>query len=479
MALDPMNGQISLRLTRAMWTELERHLFPGDRDEHGAVIGAAVVDTARGSHLLGRRLFLAADGIDYVPGQRGYRMLTPDFVRRWALDCAVEGLAYLAIHNHLGVTRVAFSGDDMASHRRGYPALLDILDGPPVGALVFARRAVAGDIWVSPSHQVELNHAVVVGRSQQTLYPSPPKPADADPRYDRQVRLFGDRGQDILSVQKVGVVGAGGAGSLINQYLARLGVGHLVVVDPDRVDPTNCPRLVGTRPSDLLPQWIPHRLAHILRMRAALKVDVAERVARAANPLVSFDAVEGDIVEPAVVEQLLDCDAIFLAADTMRARLVVNAICHQYLIPTWQVGAKVQIDKDSGEVHDVFSAVRQLVPGVTCLWCNELVDATRLAVEAAEPEQRAAQRYIDEIPAPSVTTLNAVATSHAVNDYLAATVGLPGPGDDDLEVTWTKHRPLNPKPAIETPRRDADCTECQGRLASGPLKRLPVRYSVS
>ena len=120
-----------------------------------------------------------------------------------------------------------------------------------------------------------------------------------------------------------------------------------------------------------------------------------------------------------------------------------------------------------------------MVPGVTCLWCNELVDATRLAVEAAEPEQRAAQRYIDEIPAPSVITLNAVATSHAVNDYLAATVGLPGPGDDDPEVTWTKHRPLNPKPAIETPRRDADCTECQGRLASGPLKRLPVRYSVS
>ena len=474
-----MSSRFSLGLTQAMRAELEQHLFPGDRDEHGAVIGAAVVNTARGCRLLGRKLFRATDGTDYVPGQRGYRMLTPDFVRRCALACADEGLAYLAIHNHPGVDSVAFSGDDMASHRRGYPALLDILDGPPVGALVFARRAVAGDIWLSHSHQAVLDCAVVVGRSMQTLYPSPRKPADSDPQYDRQVRLFGDRGQDILSAQKVGIVGAGGAGSLINQYLARLGVGHHVIIDPERVDPTNCPRLIGARPSDLPPRWLPRRLARTLRRRATLKVDIAERVARAANPRIRFDAVAGDVVEPAVVEQLLDCDAIFLAADSMRARLLVNAICHQYLIPTWQVGAKVHADEDSGDVHDVFSVVRQLVPSETCLWCNELVDSTRLAEEAASPEQRAAQRYIDEIPTPSVITLNAVATAHAVNDYLFATVGLPGADDDDPEVTWTKHRPLNPKPAIETPRRDADCTECQGRLASGRLKRLPVRYSAS
>ena len=74
----------------------------------------------------------------------------------------------------------------------------------------------------------------------------------------------------------------------------------------------------------------------------------------------------------------------------------------------------MQADKESGEVHDVFSVVRQLVPGETCLWCNELVDATRLAEEAASPEQCEAQRYIDEIPAPSVITLNAVATAHVV-----------------------------------------------------------------
>ena len=40
----------------------------------------------------------------------------------------------------------------------------------------------------------------------------------------------------------------------------------------------------------------------------------------------------------------MDCDYLFLAADTMRARLLFNAIVHQYLVPGVQVGAKVHED---------------------------------------------------------------------------------------------------------------------------------------
>ena len=469
-----MSGSISLRLPRAMMAELEGHLFPGDGDEHGAVVGAAAVETRRGLRLLGRRLFLADDGVDYLPGVRSDYTLTADFVRRCALDCAAEGLAYLAVHNHGGTDSVRFSGIDMASHRRGYPALLDILDGPPVGALVFARNAVAGDIWLSADRQAELDHAVIVGRSDRRLHPSPQRPRDADPQYDRQVRLLGDRGQHILATQKVAIIGAGGAGSLINEYLARLGVGHLVVVDFDRLDPTNCPRVVGARTTDLRPGWLPPPLALPLGKRAALKVDIAARVAREANPSIRFDGIAGDITDPAVTEHLLDCDAAFLAADSMQARLAVNGLCHQYLIPTWQVGVKVQVNPTSGEINDVFSAVRQLVPGESCLWCNELVNPTRLAEEAASPKQRAAQRYANEIAAPSVIALNAVAASHAVNDYLFASLDLQ---DLDQEVLWTKYRPTHPQVTIEIPRRDLACTECNGRLAAGNLQRLPTRAS--
>ena len=471
MASNTVNGPVSLRLPMAMAAELDAHLFPGDGEEHGAVIGTTTVRTDRGCRFLGRRLFLATDGIDHVQGDRGHRMLTAAFVRRCALACADEGLAYLAVHNHSGDEVVAFSSIDMASHGRGYPAVLDILEGPPAGGLVFARRAVAGDIWMSIDHQVELDHAVVAGVSQQLCYPSPRRTSAAKPRYDRQVLLFGDRGQEILGGQKVAVIGAGGAGSLINEYLARLGVGHIITVDYDRLDLTNYPRVVGARPRDLRPWFRSRHLARLLRRQPSHKVAIAKRVAREANPSVHYEAIGGDVTEPAVAERLVDCDAIFLAADSMQARLVANAICHQYLIPTWQVGAKVTNDP-SGAIQDVFSVVRRLIPGESCLWCNELIDPTRLAENAASQEQRTAQRYVDDVPAPSVITLNAVASAHAVDQYLFTSLGLREWSED---VYWLKFLPSTDSLRVQKPRREPHCSECQGRLGAGRLRTLPLR----
>ena len=76
----------------------------------------------------------------------------------------------------------------------------------------------------------------------------------SDPRYDRQVRLFGDHGQEMLGKAKVAIVGLGGVGFLLAEYLARLGVGHFVLVDPDRVESTNLPRLVGATRWDAAPR---------------------------------------------------------------------------------------------------------------------------------------------------------------------------------------------------------------------------------
>ncbi len=467
-----MNSTACLRLPAALMGDLREHLFRPDGDEHGAVIGASVIETGRGIRLLARRLFLAEDGIDYVPGERGHRMLTPCFVLRCVRACAQQGLAYLAVHNHPGSDRVAFSGDDMASHRRGYPALLDILDGSPAGALVFARNAAAGDIWLSPQHQIELDHAVVTGRTPHVLHPAPRKPRAADARYDRQARLFGDRGQQALGAQKIGIVGAGGIGSLVNEYLSRLGIGHLVVIDHDPIEATNISRVVGARASDCKPTWLPAKIARLLGWKPTPKVRIAERVAKEANPDIRFDAIEADIVDPHAADRLVDCDAIFLAADTMRARHVVNSICHRYLIPVWQAGTKVHLNDSTGDIADVFSVVRRLVPGESCLWCSGLIDRTRLAEEAASPQQRAAQTYIDEIPNPSVITLNAVAAAHAVDDYLFTTVGLTSPS---ARAEWIRHHPLSEYFAQLKTASEPGCPQCGGHLAAGPLEPLPVR----
>lgn len=472
----------SLSIQADLMKRLHGHLFPGDGDEHGAVILAGKVETRRGVRLLAREVVLARDGVDYVPGKRGYRMLTASFVTDNILRCATENLAYLAIHCHSGDHTVGFSGDDLASHERGYPALLDIANGQPVGALVFASDAIAGDIWLRNGLRVSLQSAHVVGRPLHALYPKPLRVGSRGETYDRQARLFGDRGQTILSHQKVGVIGAGGAGSLIVEYLGRLGIGHIVVADPDRVDLSNLPRLVGSTRHDawsyLTAANRPKAIQRLGHQLSTHKTRVAERLVRRANGRAIVERIDGDIADNNVALRFIDCDYLFLAADTMRARLVFNAIVHQYLIPGAQVGAKVTVNKLTGAVEDVFSVYRPVLPGFGCLWCNELISPARLQEEALSEVERRVQKYVDDetVHVPSVITLNAVACAHAVDDYLFSVTGLLR---SDTSNAYRRFLPREADYTLDEPRKDVDCPECghgpKSRRAMGAARALPTR----
>jgi molybdopterin/thiamine biosynthesis adenylyltransferase len=469
----------SVRITSQDWRALHAHLFPGDRDEHAAVLRCGIARTPRGTRLLVHDVVYARDGVDYIPGDRGYRKLTPRFVAETAESCADDELIYLAVHCHGGTTEVRFSDVDLASHARGYPALIDITQRP-VGALVFADRAVAGDIWLPSGERAAIEHLQVVGRPQIRLTDMPHPMVTADPRYDRQARIFGDRGQHTLADQRVAIIGLGGAGSLINEYLARLGVGELILIDPDRVDITNLPRLVGARRADAMtwltatgrPQW----LRTLAKTLSTPKVKIAARVARQASDKVSITTFFDDVLEPHIAEALTGCDHIFLAADSHSARRLVDVLTHQYFIPSTQVGAKVTIDDSTGMVADVFSAVRASVPGSGCLRCNQLISPVLLQEEGKSQNERRRQRYLDDddVPAPSVITLNAVSAAHAVNDWMMSITGLAH--DTVPPELWETFHPLDDELAIYTQRRDADCTNCgPTRYARGDAKRLPVK----
>lgn len=464
-----MSDTWSVVMTGEQWQLLNGHLFPGDGDEHGAVLRCGIARSPRGTRLLVHEVVLALDGADYIEGSRGYRKLTASFVASNIDVCAEDGFAYLAVHNHGGRDHVHFSETDLASHVRGYPALLDINDGVPVGALVFARNAVAGDIWTEDGKRHSITHLRVVGRPQLTITPEPVPHKAADPNYDRQARIFGDRGQAILADCKVAVVGLGGIGSLIAEYLGRLGVGELIFVDPDRLDPTNLPRVVGARRSDCWPslqrdtrpRWM-RRLGARLARR---KVNIAKRVARQASTTVRVTAIARSVIDADVAPLLTDCDHIFLAADSALARRLVNSITHQYLVPHTQVGSKVTVVE--GQVADIFSVSRMSSPGSGCLQCNGLIPAWRLTEEATSEMQRRRQRYVedDDVHAPSVITLNAVAAARAVDDWLMTIGGLTDKtvGADH----WIAYHPLTDDSIEHDPAKSADCLHCGQGTAPG------------
>ncbi len=102
----------SLIMDERLYQRLHAHLFPGDNDEHGAVLLAGLAESQRGIRLLVREAVLACDGEDFIPGKRGYRALSGRFVAELSGRCAEESLVYLAVHNHRGTKHVRFSEPD-------------------------------------------------------------------------------------------------------------------------------------------------------------------------------------------------------------------------------------------------------------------------------------------------------------------------------------------------------------------------------
>jgi hypothetical protein len=270
--------------------------------------------------------------------------------------------------------------------------------------------------------------------------------------------MFGGLGQAELAMCKVGIIGLGGIGSLVAEYLARLGVGRFCLVDDDRVEPSNLSRIVGASSWDA-------------RRRTA-KVKVARRLVLQGNHRADVQLINDDVAKESAAKALTSCDYIFLAADSMRARLVFNALVHQYLIPGVQLGSKIRSDS-AGTLVEVMSASRPVRPGIGCLWCNHFIDPGQLAKEAKTDEERKAQAYGVEEPNPSVISLNAISAAHAVNDFLLDYLNL---RRGDGKLYYEHFHFLKGTRMLVEPRRSGDCSECSHagqRYGRGDSVELP------
>jgi hypothetical protein len=475
-------GDWSLRMSQSLYEGLHAHLFPGDGDEHAAVIEAGLATLGGRQVLLARRLWKAQDGVDWLPGTRGYRMLPASYVTKRIRDCRAERLVYLAVHNHGGGNSVGFSSVDLTTHKRGFPALLDIMKGVPVGALVFAEDAVAGDIWTADGGRHSLREAMVIGPARKRLTPTPDGRDDSpDPRFDRQIRLFGASGQVVLGEARVAIIGVGGVGILLAEYLGRLGVGEIVVVDPDRVEPSNLPRMVDATSWDAMswlvsatrPAWV-RALGH--RM-ATSKVRLAARVIHKASPGASVLQFRTDMENPAALEAIKGSDYVFLAADSHRARLLFNALVHQFLIPGAQLGSRIRSDATTGLVEHVHTVTRWVLPDRGCLVCNQQINPARLQEESISASMLTRQKYTDDpdVVAPSVITLNAMTAAQAANDFLFYITGLARP---DAFNGYVRSHPLLRRLEMLSPRKDESCPDCgatsDSRFGRGDTVALPL-----
>jgi hypothetical protein len=456
----------TVTITERDYDSLHRHLFQDDHDEHAAFLYAGLMDTEPGRRLLVRRVVPVADA-DFGPSSRGaYRQVSARAVARAAIECDADGLCLLWAHSHPGAAdAVEFSPDDLDAHAYAHPALIDLTHARPVGGLVLGERSVAGEIWTADDAPVRLESLRVVGRHVRYLYPRPPaRAAAAAERFARQVLMFGDAGQEILRGLIVAMVGAGGGGSLLVQMLAHLGVGKLIIVDYDCVSESNLSRIVGATAADV----------------GQPKVDVMRDLVNRVDPTIEVDAFVGDIAYADDARRVAAADFAFLATDTILSRYAFNLLCHQYLVPGAQVGAKVSADTGGG-VELVHVMERPLTFSDACLDCMGVIPADALADEQLSSEERRAQRYVDgdeeEVDDPSVITLNSISTALAATDFLFMFTGLLD-ANVDLEprVYYPQARELRDRhAAAKAGCRFCDARASQSAFARGDLNLMPLK----
>jgi hypothetical protein len=462
----------SARISQRDYEHLQAHLHQADNDEHAAFLYAGEMRTPEGPRLLVRRVVPVADR-DFGPSDRGaYRQIAARAIARAAIECEAEGQRLIWAHSHPGADRhVGFSEDDLASHRRAHPHLIDMTGGRTVASLVMGRASAAGEVWTPDGRFAPLEHIDVVGARMQRLTASPQPGRDPSERFARQVLMFGAAGQHALRAMTVAIVGVGGGGSLLVQTLAHLGVGRIILVDFDRVDTSNLSRLVGATPADA--------------RRRRLKVDVARRLIRSIDSDIEVIATTGDVTYVEDARVLLDADFIFSATDTQFARFAVNAICHQYLIPGAQVGAKVVAD-EAGAIQLAYAMHRPIDLAGACLECGGAIDPEALRREQLGEAERRAQNYIGAQHAgpvhdPAVITLNSASVAMATLDFQFAATGIYPPRTRLQQRVY--HAPERQLRERES-RPRAGCRWCDrhqdgGAFGRGDDHSLPLRPGAS
>lgn len=127
-------------------------------------------------------------------------------------------------------------------------------------------------------------------------------------RYLRNHDAISEEEQATLAAKRVLVIGCGGLGGMVIECLARIGVGHLRVVDGDVFEESNLNRQLLSSSMNL---GRPKTLA-------------AQQRVMAINPLVEVDAVQERLTVENAAELLAGCDVAVDCLDNIQARLVLQ-----------------------------------------------------------------------------------------------------------------------------------------------------------
>ena len=405
---------ISLSLTDAQHAELHRHLFPGDGKE-----AAAILLCGRSAGLRHRLLVRA---VWPVPHDRCVERTPTSIV--WPTEIMVpwlevadaSALSVVKVHSHPGFYP-KFSPPDDESDRDLLPCLADWIcaEVPHASVVMLSDGRMFGRCLTVDGRFESLRSISVAGDEIRIWRPHDfgQEGMPALPEFSRRhAQAFGERTSRELGELSVAVVGCSGTGSPTIVQLAHLGVGRLVIVDPDLVHELNLNRIL-------------HATAEDARLRR-FKVDVlADAVARLGLGT-KVEPYAKNLFSPEAVRAVASCDVVFGCVDTAEGRFLLNLLASFYVLPYIDVGVTLETDENA-DISQVCGYVHYLKPGGSSLLSRGAVDLEDVKAEGMKrqnPEAYEEQRkagYIKGVQEdrPAVISVNMQFAGMAVNELIA------------------------------------------------------------
>jgi len=132
-------------------------------------------------------------------------------------------------------------------------------------------------------------------------------------RYAPQIAVveIGAEGQLKLASAKVCIIGAGGLGTPVATMLAAVGVGSIIIVDGDRVAPSNLHRQFQFTPADI----------------GKPKAEVLAAQLRLQNPAIEVVAIAEHLTDENAEQLISSAEVVADCTDQLESRLLVDRMC--------------------------------------------------------------------------------------------------------------------------------------------------------
>lgn len=232
-----------LKITQKDYETIREAVLADHPKEAGAFALAGIAISATSHDILVRRAVTIPQELFRLQSEARLEV-EPQAINGMISLCESNQLGIVMCHSH--PTRSPYSSSDNHGENRLFETMRGFIpDNAPTASLLFYPDGVVGRVWLPNRKQpIELDEIIVLGDSIQRFSKNETD-FNADEQYDRQIKAFGEYGQNLIKISKIGIVGTGGTGSAVAEQLARLGAENLVLIDPDEIELSNITRMLG------------------------------------------------------------------------------------------------------------------------------------------------------------------------------------------------------------------------------------------